>query len=455
MKLRAYQNLMVDHVVRHPRSGLFVPMGMGKTAASLTALDVIDSVIDDALPALVLAPKRVAQSVWPEEVKKWSYLRCSVVTGTPKERAAALREPADIYTINYDNLPWLVEHLAGKWPFRTVVADESTRLKSFRTRQGGVRARALGRVAHHSTRFINLTGTPAPNGLKDLWGQLWMLDRGERLGRTFEAFKSRWFQAVQVGADRHAIRLDPLPHAQAEITERISDICLSIDAKDWFDIRDPIVNVIKVDLPPAARDLYRKMERQMFFELAGKDIEAFDAAGKTMKCLQLASGAVYTDDKCNAWEDVHDAKIEALRSIVEESSGEQVLVAYHFRSDLERLLRAFPEARALDADPSTITEWNRGNVPILLAHPASAGHGLNLQHGGRTLVVFSHWWDLEQYQQIVERIGPVRQLQAGLDRAVFIHHIVAAGTIDEDVIRRRETKASVQDILMQSMKGRA
>jgi SNF2 family DNA or RNA helicase len=334
------------------------------------------------------------------------------------------------------------------------VLDESTRVKSFRLRQGSVRAQAFARVAHlHVDRLIELTGTPSPNGLQDLWGQIWFLDRGLRLGRSYEAFKNRWFRSVQVGPDPFAIRLEPYPHSAREITERVADLCISLNPADWFDLREPIVNTIRVELPPAAMALYEQMEEEMFIELeSDAEVEAFNAASKTMKCLQLASGAIYTDDK-GTWEEVHQEKIEALRSVIEEAAGAPVLVAYHFKSDLARLLKAFPQGRVLDRAPSTIEAWNKGKLPVMFAHPASAGHGLNLQYGGNILVIFSHWWNLEEYQQIIERIGPVRQKQAGLDRPVWIHNIVARDTIDEVVVRRRGSKASVQAALLEYAKN--
>lgn len=311
-------------------------------------------------------------------------------------------------------------------------------------------------MAHsHVTRFIELTGTPAPNGLPDLWGQAYFLDKGVRLGRSFNAFKSRWFQSIQLGADRHAVRLEPLPFAQAQIEAALRDICLSLDAKDYFDIAAPITNVMRVELPAKARQLYRAMEKEMFLTLdSGHDIEAFEAASKTLKCLQLASGAIYHEAGNDAFYEVHDAKLQALESIVEEAAGMPVLVAYHFKSDLARLTQAFPKGRALDANPQTIRDWNAGKIPILFAHPASAGHGLNLQDGGNILVFFSHWWDLEQFQQILERIGPTRQAQAGHDRPVFVHYIVAADTVDELVMERRDSKRAVQDLLIEAMKRR-
>jgi SNF2 family DNA or RNA helicase len=430
-------------------------MGMGKTVATLTTLDALELI--DPGPTLVLAPKRVAQSTWPDEALKWAHLRnievCPII-GNLEERKAALRKPANVFTINYEQLPWLVEHLGRAWPFRKIVADESTRLKSFRTRQGGSRAKTLGKVAHkHATRFIELTGTPSPNGLQDLWGQMWFIDQGERLGRTFKGFTDRWFVSERVGADPHAVKLVPMACAQEQIHARLKDVCLSLNPKDYFDLEEMVVNHIRVELPKKARQLYRDMEREMFMQLSGSDIEAVNAADKTVKCLQLANGAIYIDDKKN-FAEVHDVKLQALESIIEEAAGMPVLVAYHFKSDLTRLLRAFPKGRALDEDPRTISDWNAGRIPVLFAHPESAGHGLNLQDGGNIIAVFGHWWKLEDFQQIIERIGPVRQLQAGYKRPVFLHYIIAADTIDEVVMARRESKRGVQDLLLEAMKKR-
>jgi len=450
-----YQYKIIDHIIDKPRCCIYAGMGLGKTSSTLTALDQL-SLIEDIFPALVIAPLRVAQSTWPEEVLKWNHtkhLKVSAVVGSSSERKAALKNPADIYTINYENLPWLIETLEGDWPFKIIVADESTKLKSFRLRQGSVRAKALAKVAHKSPRFVELTGTPSPNGLQDLWGQLWFIDRGARLGKSFDAFKSRWFQSIQVGADRHAVQLKPMPHAQGEIEETISDVCLSLNACDYFDIKEPISRTIYVQLPPKAIKLYKDMEKEMFMEIDGTDIEAFNAAAKTMKCLQLANGAIYLDDEQN-FSEVHDTKIQALDEIIEEASGMPVLVAYHFKSDLTRLMKAFPKGKQLDKDPKTIKAWNAGKIPVLFAHPASAGHGLNLQDGGNILAFFGHNWNLEEYQQIIERIGPTRQAQAGHDRPVFIYHIVAKGTIDEVVMERRETKKEVQDLLLDMLRKR-
>lgn len=449
---RDYQHIALDHILERRRNALFASMGMGKSVVCLTALDTLQLI--DPRPVLILAPKRVAATTWPDEALKWSHLSdvtVAPILGTKAERIKALNTPATAHTMNYENIPWLIEHLNGKWPFKTVIADESTRLKSYRSRGGSKRARALSKVAHkHVENFIELTGTPSPNGLIDLWGQLYFLDGGERLGRTFGAFTDRWFKKTQVGAQRFAVRLDAHEHSQKEIQDAIRDICLTLDAYDYFDIAKPIINNIYVDLPSQARNLYEQMEKEMFFELDGSEIEAMNAAAKTIKCLQLANGAVY--DAAGEWKQVHDVKLQALESIIEEAGGMPVLVAYHFKSDLQRLKKAFKQGRELDSDPQTIRDWNAGKIPVMFAHPASAGHGLNLQDGGNILAVFGHWWNLEEYQQIVERIGSTRQAQAGHDRPVFIYHILARDTVDDLIMDRRESKKNVQDILLEAMK---
>ena len=449
----AYQQQIIEHILENPRAAAWAGMGMGKTSSTLYAMKAL-SLIEQG-KVLVVAPLRVAQSTWPDEVKKWddfNGITISPIVGNPKQRKAALNKNADIYTINYENLPWLVETLGVKWPFNIVIADESTKLKGFRTRQGSKRAGALGKVAHkHIDRFIQLTGTPSPNGLIDLWGQAWFLDQGSRLGRSFKGFTDRWFIGEQVAADAHALRYRPRANARVEIEQRLRDLCLTLDAKDWFDLDDPIVRNIYVDLPMKARDLYDDMEKEMYLTLGADEVEAVNAAAKTVKCLQLANGAIYTDDE-GTWKDVHDQKLQALEEIIEESGGMPVLVAYHFKTDLVRMQKAFKQGRVLDQDPQTLRDWNAGKIPLLFAHPASAGHGLNLQDGGNILVFFGHWWNLEEYQQIIERIGPTRQKQAGYDRPVFIYHILARDTVDDLVMERRNSKREVQDLLLEAMK---
>lgn len=424
-------------------------MGTGKSVSTATALEDL-SLTEDVYPLLIIAPLRVARTTWPQEYRKWNHLKHrSVVTvcGPLKERQAALRIKADIYTVNFEQLPWLVEHFGDKWPFRVVIVDEATKLKGFRLRQGTQRAKALARVAHTKIkRIILLTGTPSPNGLQDLWGQVWFVDKGDRLGRTYDAFKQRWFRASHTG-----FGVEATDQAQEQIQEALRDVCITIDAADWFDLKKPIINLIKVELPPAAKVLYKNMEKQMFMDLEGSQIEALNAAAKTMKCLQIAAGAAIVDGGPQ-WKLIHNEKLDALEEILEEAAGMPVLVAYHFRSDLERLKARFPQGRHLDKNPQTIDDWNAGEIPIMFAHPASAGHGLNLQDGGNILVFFTTGWSLEEHQQIIERIGPVRQLQAGHNRPVFIHFLLAEDTVDELVLERLQTKREVQDILLAAMR---
>lgn len=456
--LRDYQRAIVAHILEHPRCNVWAGMGTGKTVSVLTALDYLHNVHGEERPTLVLAPLRVASTTWPDEQRKWAHLSAlpvQSVTGTVAQRSAALKRDAAVYVTNYDNLPWLRDHLGERWPFGTVIADESTRLKGFRVRQGGQRARAIGQVAHTRIgRWVNLSGTPAPNGLMDLWGQAWFLDAGQRLGRSFHSFVARWFAVRKAHPNAKWGETIVLPGAQAEIEKLLADLTITVRAADFLDLPPLIENVIRVDLPGTARRQYRELEREMFTMLGQHQLEALTAANLSLKCLQMANGAAYTDAAGN-WTEVHDEKIRALESVVEESAGAPVLVAYHFKSDLARLQRAFPSGRVLDTHPGTVRDWNDGKIPLLFCHPASAGHGLNLQHGGNILVFFGLWWNLEEHEQIIERIGPTRQAQAGHNRPVFVHRIIASDTVDELVLARLKGKASVQQILLDAMKGKA
>lgn len=449
---RPYQSIMLDHIVPRERSALWVPPGFGKTPVGLMYLDGKFLAGEDH-PALVLGPKRVVRGVWPKEAQKWDHLRhISVVsvTGSDAEKRLSLKQDASVIACNYDNLKWLVEYWGDRWPYRIVIADESTRLKNFRLRQGGRRSRALGSVAHTKVKqFIELTGTPSPNGLIDLWGQLWFLDCGVRLGRTFDSFKQRWFRPSPDGYGSV-----PLHGAEAEIHERVHDLCLSLRIEDWFDIELPIMSTIEVDLPPRARQLYDDMERDMFAQIEEHPVEAFNAAARTQKCLQLANGACYVDDKGN-WRDVHEEKLLALESLVEESGGMPLLVGYEFKSDKARILQYFNDAAVDISTDAGMAQFMKGNTAIGLAHPKSMGHGVDgLQDVTNILALFGQNWDLELYQQLIERIGPVRQEQSGHKRPVYVHHIVARNTVDELVMARRETKREVQDLLMEAASKR-
>ncbi|MCK5236493.1 MAG: DEAD/DEAH box helicase [Deltaproteobacteria bacterium] len=443
---RDYQTVAINFLLKHPRSALFAQMGLGKTAAVLTAFSSMQ-LTGEAKRMLVIAPLRVARDVWPEEIKKWDplkHLTVACVLGSVDKRGYALAAKADVYCINYDNLPWLIRQFK-KWPFDVVVADESTKLKGLRLKGGAERAKALRSIAKCTKRWINLTGTPAPQGYMDLWGQSWFLDFGFRLGQSITAYRNRWFKSDYMGYN-----YELMPHSEKEIQGKLKDICLTLKAKDYFDIDDPIVNKVMVQLPEKCQKDYKTLRKEMYLQLGEGDVEAFNAAALSTKCQQMANGAVFTDNP--KWEEVHTAKIEALDSIITEAAGMPVLVAYWFKSDLARLQKAFPKGRVLDNKSQTLKDWNRGKIPLLFAHPKSAGHGLNLQDGGNIIAFFSLTWDLEMHDQIIERIGPVRQKQSGYERPVFVYYIMAEDTVDEAILTRIKTKASVQNALMEAMK---
>lgn len=459
---RAYGKLITSHIINNPRNAIWASMGTGKTITTLSAIDIMLLSGQLDAPTLVLAPLRVARDTWRDEAKKWNHLRHITVMpiiGTEKERRLSLKYDASVYTTNYEQLPWLIEHYGDRWPFENIIADEASKLKGFRLKQGGVRAQALGSIAHTKVKFFTeLTGTPAANGLIDLWGQMWMIDKGERLGRTFQAFKDRWFQRSFDGYG-----VVPMDFAQEQIQDKLRDICLTIDAKDWFDLKAPIVNNIYFDMPPKARNLYADMEDKFFISLeGGHDIEVFNAAAKSQKLLQLANGAVYLDPtvdddghpNAREWRETHDLKMQILEEVLEEAAGAPVLVSYYFKSDLARMKKAFPDMCDLSTDEG-LKMFKTGKFRMGVGHPASIGHGVDgLQNVCNIMVNFSQTWNLEQQLQFLERIGPVRQYQAGFDRPVFIHNILARDTMDELVLARTETKKEIQTVLLDAMKRR-
>lgn len=445
-----YQKIALDFLIDTPRAALFAGMGMGKTLIAISLLDALQ-VLGDGSPALVLGPLRVARDTWATETGKWRDFKDSLIVspiiGDPWQRAQALKRPAQIYTINYENIAWLREQFDKRpWPFKTVIADESTRLKGHRTVGGGKRAAKLAAIARQTDRWINLTGTPAPNGLKDLWGQYWFLDFGKRLGSTYTAFCDRWFRPKWSG-----FGIEPLPHSDREIHERINDITLSIRPEDWFDLKDPIRKDIRVQMGAEHLKRYKQLERDLFTRLAsGEEIEVFNAGAMTNKCLQYANGAVYTD-KLGNWSTCHDRKLEALESIIEESGGAQVLVSYEFVSDRLRILDRIKSSVDIST-PKGMADFMQGRKQVGVAHPKSMGHGIDgLQKVCNILVYFGHGWDLELRDQILERIGPVRQMQAGLDRPVWVYSIITDDTLDDAVIDRHRSKRSVQDALRAAM----
>lgn len=465
---RPYQKLITGHILAHPRCNVFATMGSGKTGATMWALNKmyqigeLDEWDQEAWAGdrvLVLAPLRVASGTWPAEQTKWQFPALKVLDGTGSRQYredVLLNDDSNVICCNYDILEWLVEFYGDDWPFTVIVADESTKLKSFRSKGGSKRARALGRVAHKKVkRFINLTGTPAPNGLKDLWGQCWFLDAGHRLGSSFKAFTDRWFVSISEGTHVAARSYVPASGSDTEIHAKIADISLTVDAAEYFGCDKPVMVPVVVPLPSKARKVYQKMEEELFAELEAGEVEAANAAARTAKCLQIAGGAVYVTDPdgepSREWELVHNAKLDALESIIEELSGAPLLVAYQYQHDLARILKKFPQAVALGKGAKgnrQIEAWNRGEIEVMCVHPASAGHGLNLQDGGHHLAFFNGTWNYEHFAQIIERIGPIRQHQAGHPRPVFIYLIQADNTLDQVVQQRVEGKEDVQKLLM-------
>ncbi len=452
--LRPIQEPMVAWARTHKRCEIWAGMGSGKTSAMefyLCLLHLLGE-IDRRHPTLVVGPARVARDTWPDDMARWEQFKDMHIvplTGTPDERLRKLKIPADIFTVSYELSPWLVEHFTDKWLYRTVIADESDRLKGFRLNRGGARAHQLGRIAHNMTdRWINLTGTPCTNGLKDLWGPHWYIDRGDALGRTHSAFMQRWFKPKWSG-----FGVEPLPYAEREIHAALRDTCITIDPKDYYDLKDPIVTQVKVKLPPKARAIYKALEKELFADLKEHgQVEVFNEASLTNKCLQLANGAVYTE--WPKWAPIHDEKLEALKSIEAEAGGVPLLVAYSFKPDVARIKKAFPGAVEL-ATTEGMKAFKSGRAGIGLAHPASMGHGIDgLQYVTNKLVRFGHIWHAGQTWQMLERIGAMRQMQADLSRDVWIYEIIAENTLDEDVIESHITNCGVQDALLNAMKRR-
>lgn len=466
---RPWQPPMTEHILQHPRCNVFASMGSGKTPATLEALCTL-LLFGQARRVLIIGPRRVARDTWPDAVAQFAesfgWLTVAVAIGDEKKRRAAVAAGAQITTINFDNLDWLVGNYGENWPFDTVVVDESTKLRGLRVSiqthkksgkkylagQGASRAKALARVAHtRVNRWVNLTGTPALAGLEALWGPTWFLDAGHRLGNSFTAFSHRWFRSVP-GSDPQRQVIEPMPFSEDQIRNAIRDITLVVDIKDYIDVGDAIENIRYVDLPAPAQRQYDEMAEELATEIDGQVVEAFSAGTKSQKLLQIASGAVYTDDK-GTWATVHDEKLDELKSVVEESLGMPLLVFYHFKSDAARILKAFPHARQLDDDPLTMADWQEGKIPMLLAHPASAGHGTDgLQHGTHICCFFSTNWSAENDAQAIERIGPTRQMQAGYKRAVMVHRLVARDTVEESAVRRLRTRVSVDQALRDGLK---
>lgn len=437
-----YQTRATKMITGNKSTGLFLDMGLGKTVITLTA---VKELIEDFAVSrvLVIAPKRVAEDTWSREHEKWDHLRAlriSKVLGSRGQREKALGAEADIYIIGRDNTKWLVQYLGKKWDFDMVVIDE---LSSFKN-PASQRFRALRRVIPLADKVVGLTGTPSPNGLIDLWAQVYLLDQGERLGRTVGMYREKYFYAG--ASNGHVVyRWEPRKGAQAEIEGLISDICMSMSADDYLDMPDRLDNEIMVGLSGPEMKKYRQMEEEQLLTIEDESVVALSAAAVMNKLLQMANGSVYTDEGKTVR--IHERKLEALEEIADTAES-PLLVFYAYRHDLSSLKERFPDARELEGQKD-ISDWNSGRIKMLVVHPASVGYGLNLQEGGHVVVWYGLTWSLELYQQANARL-----YRQGQEKTVVIHHLIAAGTVDEQVMKALKKKDTGQSALLAALKER-
>ena len=436
-----YQQYAIDFIESHPTAAVLLDMGLGKTVITLTALN--DLLFDhfEISRVLVIAPLRVARNTWPQEIGKWEHLnhiRYSVAVGTEKERRDALRKQTSLYIINRENVPWLVEKT--DFTYDAIVIDELSSFKNW----SGKRFKALMKVRPLAKRIIGLTGTPSGNGLMDLFAEFKVLDMGQRLGRFITKYRQDYFKPDKRNG-QVVFSYAPLPEAEERIYEKISDITISMKAADHLRMPELIESEYSVRMDEEEKKMYAEMCEQLVLQMKGDEVTAANAGVLSGKLVQMANGAVYTDD--GATLHIHDRKLDALEDIVESMNGKPLLVAYWFRHDAERIEKRVPCVR-LDTDEA-IARWNRGEIPVALIHPASAGHGLNLQSGGSTLVWFGITWSLELYQQTVARL--YRQGQSA--KTVVVQHIIAEGTIDERILHALKRKDKTQAALIAAVKA--
>lgn len=447
-KPHKYQEYAKDFILEHPESAVFLDCGMGKSVISLSAIEELMYDRFDIRKALVIAPLRVAKHTWPSELQKWShvsYLTYSLITGTPKQRLEAMMKPADIYIVNRENVAWMINKSGLPFDYDMLILDELSSFKSADAK----RFKALMKVRPKVKRIVGLTGTPASNSLMDLWAEFKLIDMGERLGRFKSAYTANYFRPDQMnGYIVYSYR--PLPGAEELIYDRISDITISMRARDYLEMPERIDSTVEVRMSDKEADTYKELKKELILELPDGEITASNAAVLSGKLLQMASGAVYTDD--GNYIPVHDQKLDALDDLVEAANGKPVLVAYWFKHDLGRICERLDKIGAryelINTDES-IRKWNRQEIPIGLIHPASAGHGLNLQDGGSTIIWFSLTWSLEFYQQLNARLW--RQGQR--DKTVIVQHIICKGTIDERVMRALASKDAGQQALIDAVRA--
>ena len=438
-----YQQYAIDFIKNNEVAAILLDMGLGKTSITLTAVN--DLIFDsfEVSKVLVIAPLRVARDTWPSEIKKWDHLkhlRYSVAVGSESERLAALRKEADIYIINRENVDWLVNKSRVSFDFDMVVIDE---LSSFKSHQSK-RFKSLLKVRPFIKRIVGLTGTPSSNGLMDLWAQFRILDMGKRLGRYITHYRSAYFLPDKRSADR-IFTYKPADGAEQMIYNRISDITISMKSADYLKLPECIINEVPVFMDTKEKAIYETFKEDMVAKIKDEEIDAANAAVLSGKLLQMANGCIYDEDKKAI--KIHDRKLDALEDLIESANGKPLLVAYWFQHDLARIKERFP-VREIKTSKD-IEDWNQGIIPLAVIHPASAGHGLNLQTGGSTLVWFGLTWSLELYQQCNARLH-----RQGQTDTVVIHHIIAKGTIDEDVMAALQRKEKIQNALINAVKAK-
>lgn len=444
LSLHPYQKNVVEHIMKNSGAGIFLDMGLGKTSIALAA--IMRTLFDELSinKVLIIAPKKVAEATWQEEAEKWDCFKpliFSAVLGTAEQRIQALGRKADIYIINRENVVWLLEYLHYKPDFDMLIIDESTSFKD----SGTKRWKALRKVRTCFKKIVLLTGTPRPNGLIDLWAQLYLMDGGKRLGRTMTEYRNNYFVPDKRNSQMVFSYKIRSPEAEFEIYDRISDICISLKAEDYKTMPDKFPPItVPIVLEPKTQKVYRELEREYVTELKGEKITALSAAAVSNKLLQLANGAVYDEDKKAI--PVHSAKLNALKEIVEANEGNPILVFYNFKHDKSRILEMFKNAKELKS-ADDVRAWNAGKTEMLIAHPASAGYGLNLQAGGHIIVWYGLTWSLEQYQQANARLD-----RQGQKEPVIIHHLIAKGTIDEMVMSALKRKENGQEAMMSAIK---
>ncbi|GAB6174483.1 DEAD/DEAH box helicase [Paradesulfitobacterium aromaticivorans] len=437
-----YQVFATEYILQNPVAAILLDMGLGKSVITLTA--IFDLTLDSFLvrKVLVIAPLRVARDTWPAEIEKWDHLyglKYTVAVGNEKERKSAMMQKAQVYLINRENVEWLVTKSGLPFDFDMVVVDE---LSSFKSHQAK-RFRSLLKVRPGVKRIVGLTGTPSSNGLMDLWAEFRLLDMGQRLGRFIGDFRSTYFVPDKRNA-QVVFSYKPRPGAEEAIYRLISDITISMKGSDYLKLPELVINEVPVQMSASEEEHYQTMKDEMVLSLKGKEIDAANAAALSGKLLQMANGAVY--DENHGVAHLHDRKLDVLEDLIEAANGKPVLIAYWFKHDLQRILERFP-AKQLDSTES-IRLWNAGKIPIAVIHPASAGHGLNLQAGGSTLVWFSLTWSLELYQQTNARLW-----RQGQKDTVVIHHLMAKGTIDEQVMKALMLKDKTQTALIEAVRA--